>query len=88
LQTLLMTPEFSAGLFRLGTEELGVLADRDASEAKVRVIPLELERLFARLLLLDVDAVSTADLTSSFGWNNCEERDQHDIQELNRILFR
>jgi len=83
-----MTPEFCARLFRLGPDQLGSLADRENTEAKVRVIPLELQRLFARLLMLNVSAVSTADLTSSFGWNNHEERDQHDIQELNRILFR
>ena len=83
-----MTPEFCARLFHLGSDELGSLVDREMSEAKVRVIPLQLQRLFARLLMLNVAAVSTADLTSSFGWNNHEERDQHDIQELNRILFR
>jgi len=83
-----MTPEFCSRLFQLGADELGSLEDREMSELKVRVIPLQLQRLFARLLLLDVAAVSTVDLTSSFGWNNHEERDQHDIQELNRILFR
>ena len=83
-----MTPEFGARLFCLGVDELGSLVDRDVPGAKVRVIPLELQRLFARLLLLNVSAVNTADLTSSFGWKNHEERDQHDIQELNRILFR
>jgi len=83
-----MTPEFCARLFCLGSNELGSLVNRGVLEAKVRVIPLELQRLFARLLMLNVSAVNTADLTSSFGWNNHEERDQHDIQELNRILFR
>jgi len=83
-----MTPDFCARLFSLGPDELGRLENRETSEAKVRVIPLELQRLFARLLMLNVSMVTTADLTSSFGWNNHEERDQHDIQELNRILFR
>jgi len=83
-----MTPEFCVRLFRLGADELGSLVDRDVPGAKVRVIPLELQRLFARLLLLNVSVVNTADLTCSFGWKNQEERDQHDIQELNRILFR
>jgi len=75
-------------LFGLGVDELGRLVDRDVPTAKVRVIPLELQRLFARLMSLNVAVVNTADLTCSFGWNNHEERDQHDIQELNRILFR
>uniref|UniRef100_A0A8D3B7U6 USP domain-containing protein n=1 Tax=Scophthalmus maximus TaxID=52904 RepID=A0A8D3B7U6_SCOMX len=53
----------------------------------VRVIPLELQRLFARLLLADQQSASTADLTESFGWNSSEGTNQHDVQELNRILF-
>ncbi|KAM4542615.1 ubiquitin carboxyl-terminal hydrolase 40 isoform 2-T2 [Odontesthes bonariensis] len=87
LQTLLFTPEFREELFSLGPEELGCLEDKDKPEAKVRVIPLELQRLFARLLLVDQQSASTADLTGSFGWNSSEGTNQHDVQELNRILF-
>lgn len=39
---------------------------------QVRVIPLELQRLFASLLLADQQSASTADLTDSFGWNSSE----------------
>ncbi|KAF2981283.1 hypothetical protein EK904_014720, partial [Melospiza melodia maxima] len=53
----------------------------------VRIIPLQLQRLFAQLLLLDQQAASTSDLTESFGWSSHEEMRQHDVQELNRILF-
>ncbi|KAM9355903.1 ubiquitin carboxyl-terminal hydrolase 40 isoform 2-T2 [Pholidichthys leucotaenia] len=87
LQTLLFTPEFREELFRLGPEELGCLEDKDKPEAKVRVIPLELQRLFAHLLLVDQQSASTASLTDSFGWNSSEGTNQHDVQELNRILF-
>ncbi|XP_029900547.1 ubiquitin carboxyl-terminal hydrolase 40 isoform X2 [Myripristis murdjan] len=87
LQTLLFTPEFREELFKLGPEELGRLEDKDKPDAKVRVIPLELQRLFARLLLVDQQSASTADLTDSFGWNSSEGTNQHDVQELNRILF-
>ncbi|XP_052344646.1 ubiquitin carboxyl-terminal hydrolase 40 [Oncorhynchus keta] len=87
LQTLLFTPEFREELFSLGPKELGCVEDKDKPEAKVRVIPLELQRLFARLLLVDQQSASTGDLTDSFGWNNSEESRQHDVQELNRILF-
>ncbi|XP_054652144.1 ubiquitin carboxyl-terminal hydrolase 40 [Dunckerocampus dactyliophorus] len=87
LQTLLFTPEFREELFSLGTDELGCLEDKDKTGAKVRVIPLELQRLFARLLLVDQQSASTADLTDSFGWNSSEGTNQHDVQELNRILF-
>ncbi|KAM4540583.1 ubiquitin carboxyl-terminal hydrolase 40 isoform 2-T2 [Fundulus diaphanus] len=87
LQTLLFTPEFREELFNLGPEELGCLEDRDEPGAKVRVIPLELQRLFSRLLLVDHQSASTTDLTDSFGWNSSEGTNQHDVQELNRILF-
>ncbi|KAM9691311.1 ubiquitin carboxyl-terminal hydrolase 40 isoform 6-T12 [Dama dama] len=87
LQTLHFTPEFREALFSLGPEELGSLEDKDKPDAKVRIIPLQLQRLFAQLLLLDQEAASTADLTDSFGWTSDEEMSQHDVQELNRILF-
>ncbi|KAM9249451.1 ubiquitin carboxyl-terminal hydrolase 40 isoform 1-T1 [Dugong dugon] len=87
LQTLHFTPEFREALFSLGPEELGSLEDKDKPETKVRIIPLQLQRLFAQLLLLDQEAASTADLTDSFGWTSNEEMRQHDVQELNRILF-
>jgi len=86
-----MTPEFRQRLFLLGPDELGQFGDdtkMSTSKVKLRIIPLQLQWLFARLLLLDVSAVSTEELTASFGWTNQEERDQHDVQELNRILFR
>ncbi|XP_066521481.1 ubiquitin carboxyl-terminal hydrolase 40 [Hoplias malabaricus] len=85
LQTLLFTPEFREQLFSLEPQELGVQDDGGHSE--VRVIPLELQRLFARLLLLDEQTASTTALTDSFGWTNHEEMCQQDVQELNRILF-
>ncbi|XP_041809332.1 ubiquitin carboxyl-terminal hydrolase 40 isoform X1 [Chelmon rostratus] len=87
LQTLLFTPEFREELFNLGPEELGRLEDKEKPGAKVRVIPLELQRLFATLLLVDQQSASTANLTDSFGWNSSEGTNQHDVQELNRILF-
>ncbi|XP_039711503.1 ubiquitin carboxyl-terminal hydrolase 40 isoform X3 [Pteropus medius] len=87
LQTLHFTPEFREALFSLGPEELGSLEEKDKPDAKVRIIPLQLQRLFAQLLLVDQDAASTADLTDSFGWTSNEEMRQHDVQELNRILF-
>lgn len=36
------------------------------------MIPLELQRLFAHLLLVDQQSASTAGLTDSFGWNSSE----------------
>ncbi|KAI0222462.1 Ubiquitin carboxyl-terminal hydrolase 40 [Lamellibrachia satsuma] len=87
LQTLLMTPEFREALFMLGPEELGRIEDADKPSAKTRIIPLQLQRLFGRLLLLDAQGVNTTELTDSFGWTGSEAFQQHDAQELNRILF-
>ncbi|XP_031762638.1 ubiquitin carboxyl-terminal hydrolase 40 isoform X2 [Xenopus tropicalis] len=81
-----LNPGFEA-LFALGPKELGSLEEKDTPESQVRIIPLQLQRLFAQLLLLDQQALSTTDLTESFGWNSSEETSQHDVQELNRILF-
>lgn len=36
------------------------------------MIPLELQKLFASLLLVDQQSASTANLTNSFGWNSSE----------------
>ncbi|GFO30595.1 ubiquitin carboxyl-terminal hydrolase 40 [Plakobranchus ocellatus] len=87
LQTLLLTPEFREKLFALTEADLGTLDNKGNPQAKVRVIPLELQRLFAQLLLSNQQSVSTSDLTNSFGWTNQEAFQQHDVQELNRILF-
>jgi hypothetical protein len=51
---------------------------------KARTIPMELQRLFARLQLSAATAVSTEGLTRSFGWIGREASVQHDVQELNR----
>ncbi len=37
--------------------------------------------------MLDQEVCSTARLTESFGWSNNEILQQHDVQELNRVLF-
>lgn len=36
---------------------------------------------------VDQKAISTEDLTRVFGWDGSEARVQHDVHELNRILF-
>ncbi|CAF0830036.1 unnamed protein product [Brachionus calyciflorus] len=87
LQTLLYTREFRENLFSLSNEELGLVPSKTGQLPKLRVIPVELQRLFAQLLLLEQEACSTNRLTDSFGWTNNEELQQHDVQELNRILF-
>ena len=39
---------------------------------QVRAIPLQLQRLFARLLLLNQSSAEVTALTDSFGWTNSE----------------
>ena len=36
------------------------------------MIPLQLRKLFAKLLLLDQESISTSELTDSFGWTGNE----------------
>lgn len=52
-----------------------------------RRIPLRLRELFANLQLANQSAISTEKLTASFGWTNNDIGVQHDISELNKVLF-
>ena len=65
LQTLFMTPEFRQAVFLWRYNET-----RDGDESGC--IPLQLQRLFARLVLGDDRSVNTVDLTKSFGWEGSE----------------
>ncbi|KAI8046951.1 hypothetical protein BDF21DRAFT_469627 [Thamnidium elegans] len=51
----------------------------------IKVFVLALQRLFYHLQFSDV-AVSTTELTNSFGWNSADAFRQHDVQEFNRLL--
>ena len=68
LQSLFFTPGFRGGLFALTPEELGL-----AQGGQPRAIPLELQRLFARMMCLDQASVRTDRLTNSFGWSRSDE---------------
>ncbi|XP_018012833.1 ubiquitin carboxyl-terminal hydrolase 47 isoform X3 [Hyalella azteca] len=79
LQTLFMTPEFRNALYRWefkGTKEEGA-----------KSIPYQLQKLFLLLQTADRSAVETTSLTKSFGWDSSEAWQQHDIQELCRVMF-
>eukprot|EP01119_Soliformovum_irregulare_P011982 TRINITY_DN3073_c1_g1_i2.p1 TRINITY_DN3073_c1_g1~~TRINITY_DN3073_c1_g1_i2.p1 ORF type:complete len:1102 (+),score=434.53 TRINITY_DN3073_c1_g1_i2:50-3355(+) len=56
-------------------------------KTKIRRVLIELQRLFGKLDLTAEAAVSTEDLTKSFGWYSNQSLQQHDVHELNRILF-
>eukprot|EP00964_Phaeocystis_antarctica_P116671 scaffold80587_cov63-Phaeocystis_antarctica.AAC.5 len=50
-------------------------------------VPLQLGRLFAELQLSTRHALTTRALTASFGWSQADSFQQHDAQELCRVLF-
>lgn len=76
-----------------GEEEKNKENKVSSSETKVEPkrkflkVPFELQRLFGRLRAADTSCVTTENLTKSFGWKGNEVYDQHDVHELNRILF-
>ncbi|TDH68544.1 hypothetical protein CCR75_000300 [Bremia lactucae] len=94
LQSMFMTPEFRQGLYKWTSDrantlmaqddEQGVNDDEEADEDN---IPLQLQNLFAKLQLTMQDSISTKGLTKSFGWTGSDVFQQHDVQELCRVLF-
>ncbi|CAL9701902.1 unnamed protein product [Knipowitschia caucasica] len=79
LQTLFMTPEFRNALYNWEFEEL--------EEDPVTSIPYQLQRLFVLLQTSKKRAIETTDVTRSFGWDSSEAWQQHDVQELCRVMF-
>ncbi|WAR06828.1 UBP47-like protein [Mya arenaria] len=77
LQTLYMTPEFRNAIYRFHFD----------SDAGQKSIPYQLQRLFLLLQTSKKRAVETTDLTKSFGWDSSEVWQQHDVQELCRVMF-
>ncbi|XP_071112786.1 ubiquitin carboxyl-terminal hydrolase 47-like [Haliotis cracherodii] len=79
LQTLYMTPEFRDAIYRWEFN------GRD--EEVVKSIPFQLQNLFLQLQTSKKKSVETTDLTRSFGWDSSEVWQQHDVQELCRVMF-
>lgn len=50
-------------------------------------IPYQLQRLFLNLQTSKKKSIQTHDLTKSFGWNSDDAFQQHDVQELYRVMF-
>ncbi|PAA93920.1 hypothetical protein BOX15_Mlig032451g1 [Macrostomum lignano] len=90
VQVMAASPELRQAIFAISPEQLGLdelgfpLAGGDQG---LRRIPYELQRLLARVLLSESAYVSTQELTGSFGWNGRDLGDQHDVQELSRLLM-
>jgi ubiquitin C-terminal hydrolase len=79
IQTLFMTPEFRAALY-------GWHYDQSHGK-KDTCIPYQLQKLFVSLQLGDKPIGETTDLTKSFRWTQAAAFQQHDIQELMKVLF-
>ncbi|XP_041917263.1 ubiquitin carboxyl-terminal hydrolase 47 isoform X2 [Alosa sapidissima] len=80
LQTLFMTPEFRNALYNWEFES-------ESEEDPVTSIPYQLQRLFVLLQTSKKRAIETTDVTRSFGWDSSEAWQQHDVQELCRVMF-
>ncbi|XP_043285932.1 ubiquitin carboxyl-terminal hydrolase 47 isoform X2 [Venturia canescens] len=80
IQALYMTPEFRNALYNWEYTN-----DSDKDEAKS--IPYQLQKLFLNLQTSSKNAVETTPLTKSFGWDSTQAWQQHDIQELCRVMF-
>ncbi|KFM24284.1 Ubiquitin carboxyl-terminal hydrolase 12, partial [Auxenochlorella protothecoides] len=76
LQTLYNINQFRKAVYHMPTSE-----DDDPAKS----MPLALQSVFYKLQFTD-GPVSTKDLTRSFGWDTSDAFQQHDVQELNRIL--
>eukprot|EP00051_Salpingoeca_urceolata_P012257 m.152028 g.152028 ORF g.152028 m.152028 type:complete len:1363 (+) comp17429_c0_seq5:284-4372(+) len=85
LQTMCYTPGFREQVLAIAPEALGV--DDGRVSASTRKIPYELQKLLGRMVALDQCSLSTAELTTSFGWKHRDAVVQHDVSELNRIFF-
>ncbi|XP_034952532.1 ubiquitin carboxyl-terminal hydrolase 47 [Chelonus insularis] len=80
LQALYMTPEFRNALYNWEYVEG---SEKDESNS----IPYQLQKLFLNLQTSTKNAVETTALTKSFGWDSTEAWQQHDIQELCRVML-
>eukprot|EP00727_Mastigamoeba_balamuthi_P008267 m51a1_g4062 hypothetical protein (1362) ;mRNA; f:735008-740750 len=75
LEALYHTTALTSAVFQLPTD----------TDEPTKSMPLALQRVFFGLKY-SPKAVSTKELTKSFGWDTYESFTQHDVQELNRVL--
>ena len=89
LQTLFHTRVLRQAIYDMPTEtetnENGKAGPVGSSKARLSV-PLALQRTFWRMQTSN-DAVKTEQLTRSFGWESHDAFQQHDVQELSRVLL-
>lgn len=80
LQALYNTPEFKYQLFKWKYNKSQHTSPPDC-------IPLQLQKLFAKMLLGNTSYVDTRDLAKSFQWNEADSFQEHDAQEFCNVLF-
>lgn len=99
IQVLYLTPEFRKMIYRFPRPYEKLLSIKlDHKENSTNSVNTEeevnpkkdiifqMQLLFAKMQFANVSCVSTAGLTTSFGWDNSDIFVQHDVQELNRVL--
>merc|ERR1712000_589786 len=82
LQTLFLTPELRKVIYEF-------VYNKEKHGDADRCIILQLQLLFAKLQLAksnSINSLKTEKLTKSFGWNNSDSFEQHDIQECFTVL--
>lgn len=83
-----MTPELRSAVFKLPLiDESTGKPSSWLPEGQKREILSALQELFIKLSYIDERAISTGNLTKSFGWTGEEVIVQHDVQELSRVFF-
>lgn len=50
-------------------------------------IPYQLQKLFAKMQMREIDYLETKGLTVSFKWEKEDSFVQHDVQEFSKVLF-
>ncbi|VDL73312.1 unnamed protein product [Nippostrongylus brasiliensis] len=80
-----MTPEFRNAIYKWEYRSNG--KSSGVGEREARSIPYQIQKLFLLLQTSDAGSLETKDLTASFGWSSNEAYDQHDVQELCRLMF-
>ncbi|EGT38644.1 hypothetical protein CAEBREN_00248 [Caenorhabditis brenneri] len=86
VQSLYMTPEFRNAMYEWEYIQQPN-SIRDQKKKAESSIPCQLQKLFLLLQTSENDSLETKDLTQSFGWTSNEAYDQHDVQELCRLMF-
>jgi hypothetical protein len=89
VQTLFMTPEFRLGLYDWDGPGSRGDGHEDDDDDEAACVPLQLQRLFARLQFgRGYRSISAKDLIASFGWNAGQAYNpSHDLMEMWHLVL-